>query len=66
MYDYPTYQDLTTLAALPIAWVFAIIPMGPAACIFGALGASWAGHVPRRIESLGLKLLPVNFNKVLH
>ena len=32
---------LTTLAALPIAWIFAIIPMGPAGCVFGALGASW-------------------------
>src|SRR5256884_3200398 len=34
-------DDLTTLATLPIAWVFAIIPMGPADCVFGALGASW-------------------------
>lgn len=32
---------LTTLATLPIAWIFAIIPMGPAGCVFGALGASW-------------------------
>ena len=32
---------LTTLAALPVAWIFAIIPMGPAGCVFGALGASW-------------------------
>jgi hypothetical protein len=46
---------LTTLAALPIAWVFAIIPMGPAACIFGALGASWIRfrssslHAPKRL-----------------
>ena len=34
-------DDLTTLATLPIAWVFAIIPMGPADCVFGALEASW-------------------------
>src|SRR5216684_5111854 len=32
---------LTTLATLPIAWIFAVIPMGPAGCVFGALGASW-------------------------
>jgi hypothetical protein len=32
---------LATLAALPVAWVFAITPMGPAGCLFGALGASW-------------------------
>jgi len=36
-----TRDALTTLAALPVAWIFAIIPMGPAGCVFGALGASW-------------------------
>ena len=46
---------LTTLAALPIAWIFAVIPMGPAGCLFGALGASWIRfrsrslHVSRRL-----------------
>ena len=46
---------LATLAALPIAWIFAIIPMGPAACVFGALGACWirfrsrALHASKRI-----------------
>ena len=46
---------LTTLATLPVAWIFAIIPMGPAGCVFGALGASWIRfrssslHVSRRL-----------------
>jgi hypothetical protein len=46
---------LTTLTALPIAWIFAVIPMGPGGCLFGALGASWIRfrsrslHVSRRL-----------------
>ena len=46
---------LTMMAALPIAWIFAIIPMGPASCVFGALGASWIRfrssslHAPKRL-----------------
>ena len=46
---------LTTLATLPIAWVFAIIPMGPGGCVFGALGASWirfrssSSHASKRL-----------------
>jgi len=46
---------LTSLATLPIAWIFAIIPMGPAGCVFGALGACWIRfrssslHAPKRL-----------------
>jgi hypothetical protein len=46
---------LTLLATLPIAWIFAIIPMGPAGCVFGALGACWIRfrssslHAPKRL-----------------
>lgn len=48
-------EALTTLEALPLAWLIAIIAMGPAGCVFGALGASWIRfrssslHVSRRL-----------------
>jgi hypothetical protein len=49
------HDALITLTALPIAWIFAIIPMGPAGCVFGALGACWirfrasSSHAPKRL-----------------
>ncbi len=48
---------LTTLAALPIAWIFAIIPMGPAGCLFGALGASWIRFRSSSLHALRRLLL---------
>jgi hypothetical protein len=48
---------LTTLAALPIAWIFAIIPMGPAGCLFGALGASWIRFRSSSLHALKRLLL---------
>jgi len=44
-------NTLTTLAALPIAWVFAVIPMGPGGCVFGALGASWIRFRSRSLRA---------------
>ena len=48
---------LTTLAALPIAWIFAIIPMGPAGCVFGALGASWIRFRSSSLHTSSKRLL---------
>jgi len=48
---------LTTLAALPIAWIFAVIPMGPSGCVFGALGASWIRFRSRSLRGSGRLLL---------
>lgn len=42
---------LTILAAFPIAWVFAVIPMGPAGCLFGALCASWIRFRSRSLHA---------------
>ena len=47
----PARDALSTLAALPIAWIFAIIPMGPAGCVFGALGASWIRFRSRSLHA---------------
>lgn len=42
---------LITIAALPVYWIFAVIPTGPAGFIFGALGASWIRFRSRAVHA---------------
>ena|ERR1039457_1157627 len=52
--DASSFEALRTLAAFPVAWLFALIPMGLPGAIFGVLGAVWirfrsSGLAPRRL-----------------
>ncbi len=48
---------LTALVALPVGWIFAVIPMGPVGCVFGALGASWIRFRSRSLRGTRRLLL---------
>ncbi len=49
--DTSFFEALRTLEAFPVAWLFALIPMGPPGAVLGALGALWIRFRSKAISS---------------
>jgi hypothetical protein len=49
--DTSFFEGLRALEAFPVAWLFALIPMGPPGAVLGALAALWIRFRSRAIGS---------------